>query len=129
MTAPQSTVSARLPSVTDVQGQIDRLTAQLNALDTQQPFGALKSSLIPNGIPANSSNGFDLSIKSPFFTFQGQRQRLEAQIAAQQKVLDSLKNPTDQSGVPPAPDAAPVLGPSISMPKVGINDLKIPLPR
>lgn len=126
MTAPQTSVSARLPSVTDVQGQIDRLTAQLNALDTRQPFGALQSPLIPN--TANPS-AVDSTIKSPFFTFQGQRQRLEAQIAAQQKVLDSLKNPTDQSGVPPAPDAAPVLGPSISMPKVGINDLKIPLPR
>lgn len=134
MTAP---ISTRLPSASDLQAQIDQLTAQLSGLGSN-PFGSnVKNSaptkgspLLPGlGIPSAPNVGGAGVANNPFLTVLGFRQRLMDQIASKQKMLDFLKNPTDQSGVPPAPDAAPILGPTITAPKVGINDLKISLPR
>jgi len=92
-------VSTKLPS-------LDELTTQLNALKARLA----------------TYDGMAPSIWS--FT---QRGSLQKQITQKQQQLSQLTNPTDQSGVPPAPDAGAIFGPRIETPKVGFNDLKINL--
>lgn len=93
-------ISTKLPSVVDIQKRIDTLKQQLAAY------------------PATGG--------SLFVTVQ--RKALQAALDQQQKALQQAQRPEDQSGVPPAPDKAPILGPRIEAPKVGLNDLKIILP-
>jgi len=93
-------VSTKLPS-------LEELTVQLNALMARMATYQGKTGMW---------NDF-------------QRQSLQQQITKKQQQLSQLKNPTDQSGVPPAPDAGAIFGPRIEVPKVGFDDLKINLPR
>ena len=98
---PSLLVSTRLPTFSELQAQIQRLTEQLSVYQS----------------PTNQS----------VFRFV-QAARIKKQLDEKTKQLNQLQNPTDQSGVPPAPDASAILGPRIETPKVGIDDLKINLP-
>ena len=95
-------VSTRLPTVAEIQAQIQRLTEQLSVYTTGPKAGDF---------------------------FAGVRRgQIQKQLDAKTKQLNQLQNPTDQSGVPPAPDAPATFGPRIEVPKVGFDDLKINLP-
>ena len=103
-------VSKPLPSFSDIQSEIDSLTATLQRMDAS-PF-----------IPQSSSS-------FGYFTREFLRRDVEGRLKAKQKVLDSLTHPSRDSGIPPAPEGPAVLGPRIATPKVGLDDLKIFLPR
>jgi hypothetical protein len=104
-------VSRALPTFSDLQEEIDGLTKQIQ--DMQDPTKQ----------PRTSVGGMSGFSTMPFFL-----DSLKKKLAAKQQVLDSLINPTDKSGVPPAPVGPAVLGPRIEPPKVGLNDLQIQLP-
>lgn len=97
---PSLLVSTRLPS-------LEELTTQLNGLMARLATYEGKSSM---------------------FAYI-QRKTLQENITKKQQQITQLQHPTDQSGVPPAPDAGAIFGPRIETPKVGFDDLKINLPR
>jgi len=97
---PSLLVSTKLPS-------LEELTTQLNAFMARLATYEGKNSWFANV----------------------QRQSLQQQITKKQQQIEQLQHPTDQSGVPPAPDAGAIFGPRIEVPKVGFDDLKITLPR
>lgn len=92
-------VSTALPTLADLQAEIDELTRHLASLTSNPFIGGAR------------------------------RPQLEKQLKAKQSLFDQLKSPSDRSGVPPAPEAPPILGSRIETPKVGLDDLKIFLQR
>jgi hypothetical protein len=97
---PSLFISTRLPS-------LEELTSQLNALQARLATY--------QGITSGFGNL--------------QRRNLQELITKKQQQIDQSSHPTDQSGVPPAPDAGAIFGPRIEVPKVGFDDLRINLPR
>lgn len=91
-------ISTKLPALDDVQKQLKMLMDRL----ATYPKGGLMGDMM--------------------------RKSLQQQIDAKRLQLDQLTHPSNQSGVPPAPEGPAILGPRIETPKVGFNDLKIFLP-
>jgi hypothetical protein len=97
---PSLLVSTRLPSLEELTGELNSLQARLATYEGKE--------------------GWFANI---------QRRTLQEKVTQKQKQITQLQHPTDQSGVPPAPDAGAIFGPRIEVPKVGFDDLKINLPR
>ena|SRR2546425_8583484 len=107
-------VSTKLPSLEELNTRLKSLMARLDTYGGLGPNPAYGSPQLM--IQQSQFNGW-------------QRKSLQQQIDQTKQQISQLQNPTDQSGVPPAPDAGAIFGPRIEAPKVGFNDLKINLPR
>jgi len=126
MTSPYI-VSTPLPSASTIQADIDTLMEEIRRLTQPAPAPSPYIGLGPG--PTTGSNPFGAPATFGSFGMDLQRRDLESRLAQKQQLLNSLLNPADTSGVPPAPAKTAVLAPRIETPKVGLSDLKIPIPR